>query len=179
MSRKQRVLVIDDDESFLEIARYHLEREGLQAETVANSREGLNRAIEEISDLIILDLMMPGMAGEEVLKLLGPFGSRQPILIVSSQREADFGPRTRDLGASGYLEKPIDPETFRRRVLELLPASGQESVDGFLSDLPPSPILDRLVLWVFDASAISSQRRVVAPAIVVGLLAVGCWIAFG
>lgn len=76
-----RILVTDDDCLFLEILQFHLERSGYRVVTVADPKVGLNEAIEQQFDLILLDLMMPRMNGEEVLSLLKPLTPQRRVYV--------------------------------------------------------------------------------------------------
>jgi len=66
----QKVLLVDDEPDILELLRYNLEREGLKVFTASNGRDGLKMAKSERPDLIVLDIMMPGMSGFEVCQRL-------------------------------------------------------------------------------------------------------------
>jgi len=129
---QQRLLVIDDDELFLEIARVNLEGRGFDVQTTPDPREGVNLAIDSQFDLILLDLMMPGLNGEEVLSLLKPLGTRQRILVVSGHTGETYRSRARDLGAVGYLQKPVTAESLCNTVGGLLESQadgdGEDSV---------------------------------------------------
>ena len=76
-----RILVTDDDCLFLEILQFHLERFGYRVVTVAVLKVGLNDAIEQQFDLVLLDLMMCGMNGEEVLSLFKPLTPQRHVYV--------------------------------------------------------------------------------------------------
>ena len=65
---KERILVVDDEEDILELVRFHLAREGYQVTLAASGEEALKKAERETFELIVLDLMLPGMDGFEVAK---------------------------------------------------------------------------------------------------------------
>ena len=170
-----RVLVIDDDRLFLEIVRFHLEQSGLQVEVASDPHEGVNRALESRYQLILLDLMMPSLGGEEVLSLLKPLGRHQRVAVVSAHADAAYRSRVRDLGAIGFLPKPINSEDFCRSVWAFL-----EEKPGPHEEIPPvglsSHVLDRLGRVVFDGTEVTTAQRVATLGVVLGLAGVVCWL---
>lgn len=70
MGKKHRILVVDDDEDILELLKYNLDKDGFQTKTVSNAEQGLLAATRFRPDLIILDIMMPGINGIEMCKVL-------------------------------------------------------------------------------------------------------------
>ncbi len=165
----QRLLVIDDDELFLEIARFNLDKAGYDVEVASDPRVGLNRAIELHFDLILLDLMMPGLHGEEVLSLLKPL-NQQRIVIVSGHTGDVHRSRARDLGAVAYLEKPVTAKKLCETVIEIL-ADGKRDLDGdglFESD----GLLNLPVRWVFGVGEITVPKRITAWVVLLGLMGI-------
>ena len=165
-----RVLAIDDDPLFLEVVQACLERSGCEVETVSDPKEGLNRAIEGTYDLILLDLMMPRMAGEEILQLLKPLSLRQRIVVISGSDEKEARERSRDLGAAGYIQKPIDTRQLTTLLYDIL----SERLDNGASDDVPGrrTMSELLVRFVFGEVEATPSRTWVAAGIVSGLLAV-------
>ncbi|MDP6775268.1 MAG: response regulator, partial [Candidatus Latescibacteria bacterium] len=102
-----RVLIIDDDRLFLEIASKNLERADFKVEVSDDPREGARRAIDEEFDLILLDLRLPEMSGEEVLGLLKSLSIQRPVAIVTAEGSEAYRERARDLGAAAYIQKPV------------------------------------------------------------------------
>ena len=173
---QHRLLVIDDDRLFLEIARANLERRGFFVETVDDPRQGVNLAIDSQFDLILLDLMMPGLHGEEVLSLLKPLGTRQRILVVSGHKSETYRSRARDLGAVGYLEKPVTEASLFDAVQEVLRGTPSDD-DG--DELLGGNVLDALVLWVFGVGTVTPVKRVASIGIIFLLIGVLCWLVWG
>lgn len=168
-----RLLVIDDDELFLEIARFNLDKAGYEVEVASDPKVGLNRAIESRFDLILLDLMMPGLRGEEVLSLLKPL-NHQRILVVSGHTGDAHRSRARDLGAVAYLEKPVTADRLCQAVSELVQDKKGDGDDG-ASVVRISPI-DRPVQWVFGEGPIGIPKRVVGWLVLVGLVGLFIWL---
>lgn len=117
-----RVLVAEDDEISATILLHRLEKEGLEVVRYDNGREAYEAALEEVPDLVILDIKMPGMDGFEVLERLRrtPAYARVPIILLTSMgSEADVV-RGFSLGADDYVLKPFSPVELSARVWRLL-----------------------------------------------------------
>lgn len=122
----QKVLLVDDEPDILELLRYNLEREGLKVFTASNGRDGLKMAKSERPDLIVLDIMMPGMDGVEVcnqLRSLPEF--KQTLIAFLTARGEDYSQIAGfDAGADDYITKPVKPKVFVSKVKALLKRSG-------------------------------------------------------
>ncbi len=173
-----KLLVIDDDQLFLEIAHHHLEKAGYEVDVASDPHQGVNRAIETHFDLILLDLMMPGLHGEEVLRLLKPLGGRQRILVVSGNTGQSYRSRARDLGAVGYLEKPVSADNLCQTVKDIL-ESVRRSDDGHSENLKPAKFVDYVTVWVFGAGLVTPIKRLVAFGVVLSLIAILIWLITG
>jgi DNA-binding response OmpR family regulator len=106
----ERILIIEDDPIALELIEYTLQQEGYETLTAPNGVEGLVKAREEKPDLIVLDVMLPGLDGFEVCHRLRaePESAALPILMLSAKaREVDIDTGRR-MGADIYLTKPLD-----------------------------------------------------------------------
>ena len=172
---QHRVLVIDDDRLFLEIVQFHLERSGFLVDTVSDPRAGFNMAIESPYDLILLDLMMPGMNGEEVLSLLKPFSGQHRVMVVSAHTDETYRARARDLGATSYMSKPVDPDDLVKAVSDLI--SGNDSGDtARTAELESPRPLERLSLWVFDNDEVSPGKGLPALGVILGIVGVLIWL---
>ena len=124
MTRK--ILVIEDDPSALKFAAYALQQGGYQVLTATNGVEGLKMAQDEEPDLLILDVMLPGMDGFELCHRLrnAPATAGLPILMLSVKgRESDRNMGL-TVGADQYLTKPIGPAELVASVGQLLEGKG-------------------------------------------------------
>lgn len=173
-----RVLAIDDDPLFLEVVQVCLERAGCRVETTVDPQDGLNRAIEGTFDLVLLDLMMPGMAGEEILSLLKPLSLRQRVVVVSGRDEEEAREQARDLGAAGYIQKPVDTRQFTGLLYDLLRERIQ-TTDESDEERRPQSLLERLVTFVFGECEPTTPRKLGAVGVLLGLLVVGSLLAGG
>ena len=172
-----RVLIIDDDRLFLEIARSHLDRGDIRVEVSDDPREGARRAIDEDFDLILLDLMMPEMSGEEVLGLLKSLSIQRPVAVVSAEGSEIYRARARNLGAAAYLVKPVDADELRRVVNELVQGGRREKAES--SDRPARGPTDRLAFWVFGHGEVTTLKRLAAVGVAAGLSGVLIWLMLG
>ena len=112
------ILVVDDDQSNREMLARRLARDGHQVRAAADGRQALEALRSHPVDLVLLDVMMPGMDGYEVLqRLKSDQGLRDvPVLMISALNELDSVVRCIQLGAEDYLPKPFDPVLLRARI---------------------------------------------------------------
>lgn len=118
----RRILVIEDDPAGLRLVGYTLKKQGYEVVTASNGLEGLKKAREEGPDLVILDLMLPGIDGFEICHRLRtePQTARLPILVLSGKTgEADRDTALK-VGANAYLVKPASPSEVIKQVESLL-----------------------------------------------------------
>jgi DNA-binding response OmpR family regulator len=114
-----RILVVDDDPTVSEVVARYLERDGYRVETVADGRVALDRALAEPPDLVVLDLMLPGMDGLEVcrrLRALAPV----PIVILTARGQESDRIIGLELGADDYVAKPFSTKELVARVRAVL-----------------------------------------------------------
>ena len=111
----KRVLIIEDDVSIADLEMDYLEINGFQVDIENNGDSGLARALNEEYDLIILDLMLPGIGGFEICKRIRA-SKEIPIIIVSAKKEDVDKMRGLGLGADDYMTKPFSPNEMVARV---------------------------------------------------------------
>src|SRR5690348_1858574 len=130
---KASVLVIDDEKDLLELVRYNLEKEHIHVFTAGDGAAGLDIAIKELPDLVILDLMMPGMTGLEVCRRLRgeTKTARMPIIMLTAKAAEADRVVGLEMGADDYVVKPFSPRELVARVRAVLrraaPAPAQET----------------------------------------------------
>lgn len=112
MSR--RILLIEDNEQNRYLVRFLLEDAGFAVDCANDGRSGVEMAIADTPDLILLDIQLPEMDGYHVARILRGIESLRRVPIVAVTSFAMTGDREKAFaaGCDGYLEKPIDPETF-------------------------------------------------------------------
>ncbi len=113
------MLVIEDDLILGDVIARYLAHEGMAVDVVANGREGLERALTTLPDLVVLDLMLPGLNGIEVIKRL-----RQavpiPVVMLTARGSEEDRVAGLELGADDYLAKPFSPRELAARVKAVL-----------------------------------------------------------
>ncbi|MET3195016.1 response regulator transcription factor [Bacillus sp. OAE603] len=110
-----RILIIEDDQSIAELQRDYLEIEGMIVEIETNGQNGLNKALHEQFDLILLDIMLPDLNGYEICKKLRE-SKEIPILMVSAKTDDIDKIRGFGLGADDFIVKPFSPSELVARV---------------------------------------------------------------
>lgn len=118
----ERVLIVDDEPDILALCSYHLAKAGYRVSTAATGPEGLGAAREERPALIVLDLMLPGMSGFDVLERVRADAATRDIavLMLTARREEPDRIRGLSLGADDYLTKPFSPQELVLRVGAIL-----------------------------------------------------------
>lgn len=111
----KKVLIIEDDKSIAEIEKDYLEMSGFETIAVEDGTEGLELAEKEKIDLVVLDLMLPGTDGIEILRRIGEKKSF-PILVLSTKTDETDKIRALNLGADDYMTKPFSMGEFVARV---------------------------------------------------------------
>jgi len=125
---KEKILVVDDEEDILELLSFNLSREGYQVFTAATGEEALNLSRSTNPDLIVLDLMLPGMDGLEVAKILktDPALRHIPIVMLTAKGEEADIVTGLELGADDYVTKPFSPRVLLARARAVLRRKTQE-----------------------------------------------------
>ncbi|HEX2258295.1 MAG TPA: response regulator [Actinomycetota bacterium] len=115
--RTRKVLLVEDNVSVRELLRVLLETEGYEIVEATDGSDGLAQAEESLPDLMILDLMMPGLDGESVLARLKahPQLSEVPVLVVSGKYES-LGRLRDQLGEENVFPKPFEPSKMMDRI---------------------------------------------------------------
>jgi two-component system response regulator ResD len=120
-----RVLVVDDDPTVAEVVTRYLERDGHAVQTVGDGQAALDSALASPPDLVVLDLMLPGVDGLEVcrqLRALAPV----PVIMLTARGDENDRIIGLDLGADDYVTKPFSPRELTARVRSVLRRSEAE-----------------------------------------------------
>jgi two-component system alkaline phosphatase synthesis response regulator PhoP len=119
---KENVLIVDDEKDILDLVHYNLTKEGYQVHKVATGEEALESSRELIPDLVLLDLMLPGLDGLEVCKILknDPKTHNIPIIMLTAKGEETDIVTGLELGADDYIPKPFSPRVLLARVRAVL-----------------------------------------------------------
>ena len=134
MPKKEvRILVVDDEPDVLELVVFHLKKEKYKVAIADNGDKALKIAREQVPNLIILDLMLPGISGLEICQLLkqNPKTTEIPILMLTARAGEEDRVRGLELGAHDYVTKPFSPRELVLRVnnLLLLKQSDRNSIE--------------------------------------------------
>jgi DNA-binding response OmpR family regulator len=114
------ILVVDDEPAIVTVVRERLEREGFQVRAVASGEEALVHLDVDPADLVVLDVMLPGMDGFEVLRHLRGAGDTVPVILLTARDEDVDKIVGLELGADDYLVKPFNPRELSARIRALL-----------------------------------------------------------
>src|ERR1700674_5536273 len=130
MSKVDRILVIDDDVELCSLVGEYLEPEGFQIEAVHDGNRGLDRALNGDHLLVVLDVMLPGMNGLNVLRRIRNT-SRIPVLLLTARGEDVDRIVGLEIGADDYLPKPFNPRELVARIRAILRRTrASERADG-------------------------------------------------
>ena len=130
----ERVLIVDDDPDIRRLVRHHLEQAGFVVQAVESGREGLAHALERSPDLVVLDLMLPDLDGNEVCRAIRrQAGPSLPILMLSARSEEIDRVLGFELGADDYVVKPFSPRELVLRVRSLLRRTGGAAGETLVS----------------------------------------------
>jgi len=122
MNRK--VLVVDDDRKTVELIRLYLERDGYRVIPAYDGREALDAYYRKQPDLVVLDLMLPHVAGLDICRTLRE-ESKVPIIMLTARTTEDDKLAGLDMGADDYITKPFSPRELVARVRAVLRRSGE------------------------------------------------------
>jgi DNA-binding response OmpR family regulator len=111
----KKILIIEDDKSIAELERDYLEIDGFTVDIAFTGNDGLNKALNDDIDLVLLDLMLPGLDGFQICKAIRS-EKDIPILMVSAKKEDIDKIRGLGLGADDYIVKPFSPSELVARV---------------------------------------------------------------
>jgi two-component system response regulator CpxR len=123
-----RVLVVDDDVELCDLVKEFLQPEGLQVEAVHNGNRGLERALSGEHALVVLDVMLPGMNGLDVLRKLRA-SSTVPVLLLTARGQDVDRIVGLELGADDYLPKPFNPRELVARIRAILRRARGEAAE--------------------------------------------------
>jgi two-component system phosphate regulon response regulator PhoB len=128
----KRVLVVDDEPDILALVTYHLLKAGYRVSTASTGPEALATAAQDRPELVVLDLMLPGISGYDVLDQLRAAAETKHIavLMLTARRDEQDRIRGLALGADDYLTKPFSPQELTLRVGAILRRMGATAVAG-------------------------------------------------
>jgi two-component system phosphate regulon response regulator PhoB len=119
---KKTILAIDDEKDLIELVRYNLEKEGFQVSGARDGESGLAQAIQEMPDVVLVDLMLPGIDGLEVCRRLksNTRTAAIPLIMLTAKSSESDRVVGLELGADDYVVKPFSPRELVARIRALL-----------------------------------------------------------
>lgn len=127
MRKIMRILLIEDDKNLNDTLAWHLKREGYHVDCCLNGEDAWLYMEQHTADLILLDRMLPGCSGTELLKRLRQRGDTTPVLLLTALGTLKDRVEGLDLGADDYLVKPFAIEELMARIRSLLRRSGSSA----------------------------------------------------
>ena len=145
-TKNAKILIVDDEKDIIEFLQYNFEKEGFRVFTANNGVEGKKQAIKNKPDLILLDIMMPGVDGVELCKELREIPEFEDTIIVFlTARGEDYSQIAGfEVGADDYITKPVRPRVLMARMKALLKRKSGTSGDHSIS---------------FDGISINKEKR--------------------
>jgi two-component system phosphate regulon response regulator PhoB len=129
---KEHILFVEDEDDIQELVRYNLAKEGYRVTLARTGEDGFKQARSALPDLVLLDLMLPGMDGLEVCRLLkaDPKTAHVPIIMVTAKGEESDVVAGLELGADDYVTKPFSPRVLTARVRSSLRKKARPVADA-------------------------------------------------
>ncbi len=129
MTDKLKILVVDDEADILDLISYNLGKEGFEVSTAADGGEALTQIRETRFDLVVLDLMIPGVQGMELCRILrgDPKTETIPIIMLTAKGEEVDRVLGLEMGADDYITKPFSPRELIARIRAVLRRTGEKS----------------------------------------------------
>ncbi|WP_277585968.1 response regulator transcription factor [Psychrobacillus antarcticus] len=146
---KDKVLIIEDEKNIARVLQLELEFEGYAVDIAYTGTDGLIKYREEKWDLVLLDLMLPGLNGLDVLRRIRATEDETPVILLTAKNNTDDKVTGLDLGANDYVTKPFEIEELLARV---------RSAIRFAKVLTPIPVQDENV-HVFHSLLLNVQTR--------------------
>lgn len=127
-SNLPKILLVDDEPDILEFLQYNIEKEGFETVTATNGKEGIEQAIKHLPNLILLDVMMPGLDGIETCQQLREREElNDTVIAFLTARSEDYSQIAGfEAGADDYISKPIKPKVLVSRIKALLRRKGND-----------------------------------------------------
>lgn len=165
MSANNRILIVDDEPDILEFLSYNLKKEGFEVSTCSDGNTAIQKLDQFMPNLIILDVMMPGMDGIETCETIRSQSKYDNVLITFLTARAEDYSQVAGLeaGADGYINKPIKPKVLVSRVKALLRRKGSikmaQNISGSIIEILDVKIDKERYEVTVDGISISLPRK--------------------
>lgn len=129
---KETILIVDDEEDIIELIKYNLKNEGYHILTAVTGEEAIKISKQARPDLVVLDLMLPGIDGLEVTRRLRTAGDTKdmPIVMLTAKGEESDVVTGLELGANDYISKPFSPRELTARIRAILRRRQQKVIES-------------------------------------------------
>ena len=129
---KETILIVDDEEDIIELIKYNLKNEGYNILTALTGEEAIKISKQTRPDLMVLDLMLPGIDGLEVTRYLRSNGETKdmPIVMLTAKGEESDVVTGLELGANDYMSKPFSPRELTARIRAILRRRQQKVIES-------------------------------------------------
>ncbi|RKD21449.1 DNA-binding response regulator, OmpR family, contains REC and winged-helix (wHTH) domain [Caminicella sporogenes DSM 14501] len=131
---KETILVVDDEQQIVSVVKAYLEKDGYTVYSAFDGKEALNIFENKDIDLIVLDLMLPDISGEEICKKIR-IKSKVPILMLTAKVEEDDRVMGLNIGADDYMIKPFSPKELVARINAILRRTRQDEVKADIIEI--------------------------------------------
>lgn len=158
METKRCVLIVEDEKTIVDILRFNLNKEGFRTLEANDGRTGLELALREQPDLILLDLMLPVMDGFAVCQALREQGSNTPVLMITAREAEQDKIRGLELGADDYITKPFSVRELVARIKANLRRVGMQGGDSAAGQAGKQLVFGRLKINLQADSAEKDGR---------------------
>ncbi len=125
----EKILIVDDDINICELLRLYLEKEGFEAEVVTNGLQAIDKFNSTAPDLVLLDIMLPGLDGWQICREIRKT-SQTPIIMLTAKGETFDKVLGLELGADDYITKPFETKEVMARIKAVLRRSGAKTNSG-------------------------------------------------
>ncbi len=124
----KRIMVVDDEPDIVELVSYNLKKEGFDVSSASDGEEALSKIRADNYDLVILDLMLPGIQGTEICRILrhDPKTQRLPVIMLTAKGEEIDRILGLEIGADDYITKPFSPRELAARIRAVLRRVGEK-----------------------------------------------------
>ena len=144
MDNKKLVLIVEDEKNIVDILRFNLQREGYRTIEAYDGEDGLNKALTEDPDIVLLDVMLPKMIGFDVCRKLREAGQNVPVIILTAREEETDKVFGLEIGADDYMTKPFSMRELVARVGANIRRSAMASASAPTAASNAMPVADDL-----------------------------------
>ena len=161
----KRILIVEDEKNIIDIVSFNLSREGYDTIEALDGKTGLQLALEQDPDLILLDLMLPEMNGFDVCRSLREAGRTTPVIMLTAREEETDKVMGLELGADDYITKPFSMRELLARIRanirrsDMAPAAISETKSGARLDLGRIVVDTELMVVYKDGKTLELSQR--------------------